>query len=496
MAGITFASPLETVQNSDYISQIPLDMLFKNMSYKQAQFDQDVQNTVHNLQSIDKIQGSFPQDQQRSQELKAQLNSALAELGKGNLNHNNAKTQINNLISQISSEMTPIQIRANQLATIKKERQEASKKGVNYFNPAEDEIMDYHKSEKYDPNKVFNSQSMFLPSTAELMKQIKDNTQPDEKTVYDSVNHQWVTTKTYDPDKLAQTAKNIIGSNSDLQKFYNHQREKGLKNNEWDQPEYSTGYDKYKRIVEEANQNPSLDNAVVLAYAKSELNKEDPNNRYQNYYNQFLDKKINDLIYPLVSQQETERKLDEIHKMQIQSKLDIQEVRAKVRAELGLTSNASDKDVQDALVKKQHREAGTDLTFVEAEKTLEKIKAGNTTDADVQKLKYYEEPNVADPTKMDKKQGMIVKVSGPSGTSSGRVVVIPKHTKGEYDDYKVDGTDRYDYNKLKRAGLIKNEFSDVNSIIAVTNETASKIKTNTSSTTTTNQNDQLKDLGL
>lgn len=284
MAGITWQAPLSDVKERDYVSQIPLDMLFKNMSYKQAQFDQDVQNTVQNLQSLEQIKGLFPQDQARANELNQQLNNSLQELAKGNLTNNNTKTQINNLISQVTPELSSIQARGAIISRIQKEKEDAMKKGLEYFNPAEDEIVDYAQSGKYDPNKTFNSDAIYLPKIEDVydaaLKAVPEETKIETKDGYVQE------VKFRDQNKLNKAVENILANTPGFNKYIQHQWNKTKPQLDLSTEGIHSAYNKTNNLKRELylNQtNLAALTAKVLNYKKGSQERTEIENKIKNY---------------------------------------------------------------------------------------------------------------------------------------------------------------------------------------------------------------------
>lgn len=165
---------LKDLKDYGYVPQVPLEALFKNLGYKQAKYDQTVQQYKAIEDSFAAIPAYGP-DAAEKQRVIDLANKEIAKFASAPLDDPNVRVKLNNLMGQISQSLGPIAIRGrkyeNDMATLK-DLQEKGKSVPIEFQPSILAANKYYSGDVYDPNVKFTGQVQVAPDLTEKFGKI------------------------------------------------------------------------------------------------------------------------------------------------------------------------------------------------------------------------------------------------------------------------------------------------------------------------------------
>ncbi len=159
---VTFQTDLRDLKDYNYVQQMPLDALFKNLGYKQAKYDQSAQQFKLAADSLWNIPAYGP-DIAKKNELIAQANQELSKFAGSDLSDPTVNSQLMGYIGQVASspDLVGIAARGNFIQQAEAKRKDLTKDG-SYINP-EDDVLQSPGMQKwlagqegYNPSKRFS----------------------------------------------------------------------------------------------------------------------------------------------------------------------------------------------------------------------------------------------------------------------------------------------------------------------------------------------------
>lgn len=160
---VTFETDLKDLRPQTYTQQLPLDEMFRGLGYKQAEYDQGVQQAKAITQNMANVLRGYGQDEQMAANLKNQLNQ---ELGKMSGLDFSDPANVNKLSSYVSSvanspDVIGIASRTNAIDRFHRTVKDLEAKGQTVspeLQPVYQQMQDYLTTGKYDPKVRFNGE--------------------------------------------------------------------------------------------------------------------------------------------------------------------------------------------------------------------------------------------------------------------------------------------------------------------------------------------------
>lgn len=202
---VTFETDLKDLRPQTYTQQLPLDEMFRGLGYKQAEYDQGVQQAKAITQNMANVLRGYGQDEQMAANLKNQLNQ---ELGKMSGLDFSDPANVNKLSSYVSSvanspDVIGIASRTNAIDRFHRTVKDLESKGQTIspeLQPVYQQMQDYINSGKYDPKVRFNGEVVPDPDFNKLYDHLQKLPFQEKTTVdrYGNVTK----TKSVTPDQV------------------------------------------------------------------------------------------------------------------------------------------------------------------------------------------------------------------------------------------------------------------------------------------------------
>ena len=172
---VNFSTPDPGIIERPYVQQVPLEALFKNMGYKQAKYDQGVQQAKQQVDMLNNI-ASYGQDTEIKHEMFRKLNQELEKFSGANYGDAAVSAQLEGLINNftMTKDIAGMQSRAYALDKMEKEEEAARLKGQEYYNPGLNQARKYYQSGAYKKDVRFSDEGNIAPDFAALTKNILD----------------------------------------------------------------------------------------------------------------------------------------------------------------------------------------------------------------------------------------------------------------------------------------------------------------------------------
>ncbi len=230
-----FQTPDPGIIERPYVQQIPLDALFKNLSYKQEQYDQGLQESKQKVDMLNNI-ASFGNDTAVKNEMFNKLNEELGKLSGSNYADPNVRSQLDGLISSFtnSKDVANMHSRAVTFEKMQKEEEEARLKGKEYYNPGLDEARNYYSSGTYKKDVTFNNTGNIAPDMEKLSESILKMPNVTYKKA-DLVNGRVVKYDVVDGKKASEEFLNLANVDPKLNKYLSYKFNSAYGNPDWKQ---------------------------------------------------------------------------------------------------------------------------------------------------------------------------------------------------------------------------------------------------------------------
>lgn len=183
---VTYATDLRDLKDFDYVPQVPLEALFKNMGYKQQKYDQGFQQTQRTADML-KV-AAYGQDAVRRDEIIKEVNDQLKKFANQDFSDPGVLNQFNSYISEVASnpELVGMQSRANESDRLsaKIEKLTADGKTVisDHNKKAYLDLQDYFSgNQPYNPKKRVSGDVSVDFDFSSLDKEVLDSTKEIEE---------------------------------------------------------------------------------------------------------------------------------------------------------------------------------------------------------------------------------------------------------------------------------------------------------------------------
>lgn len=217
---VTFATDLRDLKDFNYVPQVPLDALFKNMGYKQAKYDQTSTQLQRQTNSL--LVDALGQDVAIRDTLLKQVNDELTKFAGADLTDPAVANQISGFIGKVSQapELLAAQSRHDSYNQMVKEKKDQELKGNIWINEGLEKAIDYYNSGQFDPDVRFRSTGFAAPDLDKSLEAIAKATPEFEK---------WVSTGAYDDhykeksfDTLYKNYMQAFTSDPKLARYYDY----------------------------------------------------------------------------------------------------------------------------------------------------------------------------------------------------------------------------------------------------------------------------------
>lgn len=201
---VNFETPDPGIIERPYVEQIPLEALFKNLSYKQAQYDQGIQQARRTLDTLNNIK-SFGHDTDVKNDMFQRLNQELSKFNGANFGDSNVQMQLDGIVNSFTStkELAGIHARGIALEKMDKEAHDARMKGQEYYNPGYDAALKYYNEGVYSADARFRDEGNIAPDFSKLREDVLKMPQVTyKKSTTDDQGHV-ITYDVVDPEKAA-----------------------------------------------------------------------------------------------------------------------------------------------------------------------------------------------------------------------------------------------------------------------------------------------------
>jgi hypothetical protein len=273
---VTFETDLKDLRPQTYTQQLPLDEMFRGLGYKQAEYDQGVQQAKAITQSAANILRGYGPDQEMAEQLKGQLNDQLKKFSTLSYDNQHSINQLNGFVSSFlnNPHVTGLAARTNKYEAdqkLMKEYQDRGKDVPMFLQPSLVAANKYYSSGKYDPGQRFVGQITTAPDLEKIHKAITDKLVPD----VDEHGNEYI-----DPKRYAKAFQAEVDSNPTLKSYYQSLFNANHSDTNWDEAtdtglnnqyiQYSNLADKYKVQSRAAGLTPAERTQFLQASKEAE----------------------------------------------------------------------------------------------------------------------------------------------------------------------------------------------------------------------------------
>lgn len=228
---VTFETDLKDLRPQTYTQQLPLDEMFRGLGYKQAEYDQGVQQAKAITQSAANILRGYGQDQEMADQLKGQLNEQLKKFSTMNYDDTHAVNQLNSYVSSFlnNPHVVGLAARTNkyeQDQKLMKDYQEKGKEVPTFLQPSLVAANKYYNSGKYDPTTRFVGQITTAPDMEKIHKSITEKLTPD----IDEHGNEYVS-----PERYTKAFKAEVDVNPALKSYFDALHDANNSGTNWDE---------------------------------------------------------------------------------------------------------------------------------------------------------------------------------------------------------------------------------------------------------------------
>lgn len=181
---VTFQTDLKDIHEQPYVQQIPLDAMFRGMGYKQAEWDQGVQQAKGVMQAADNVLRGYGPDEQAASDIKNQLAEQVKSFAGQDFSKPDVLNQFNSYVNGVINSPDVQGIRARTVKKegdlrLLKEYQDKGKEVPLFLQPSIQQANQYESSGKYDPSVRYRGEVTIAPDVKSWLKDIHEKLQPD-----------------------------------------------------------------------------------------------------------------------------------------------------------------------------------------------------------------------------------------------------------------------------------------------------------------------------
>ena len=340
---VTFETDLKDLKNFDYVPQVPLEALFKNLGYKQAKYDQGFQQAQRVADQL-KVK-AYGQDAIRRDAIIKDVNHQLQQFSGADFSDPAVVNKFSSYVNTVASnpELVGMEARASYYDQMKAKRDKITADG-SYLSPSNDPTAAmesyYNGQEPYNPNKRFTGnvykQLDWLKAEDTVANQTEAEEHIDPNKMYDDKYKQ----KTY--ARFKDNWNNFVNKNpeykAELERKFNYENQ-GTDWNNVSALETYQGIGQLKKVqsqygemlnrqgisdTERARIQANIDDAktqeAILTENFKNLN---PSARRSLAYQSYLDENSHKFAIGRVSTSHTDHTLNKAYELGLKADLDL-----------------------------------------------------------------------------------------------------------------------------------------------------------------------------
>lgn len=387
---VTFQTDLRDLKDFNYVQQMPLDALFKNLGYKQAKYDQSAQQFKLAADSLWNIPAYGP-DIAKKNELIAQANQELSKFAGSDLSDPAVNSQLMGYIGQVASspDLVGIAARGNFIQQAEAKRKDLTKDG-SYINP-EDDVLQSPGMQKwlagqegYNPSKRFSGDVYksidWTKFNEDVLKSVPEDEYIDTTGTYDdafkaksygTLKNAWMNSVNINGDKKAALQRRFntatSGTNWDDLNFQQHSYAMSLAKQNQALAKDAMARAKSPSDLERAKQayaKATKDEGEVADF----MQHSDPDARKGLEYNKFIESEAHKFALTRLYTNQTGHKVDELEKANHQANLDRITHAINNAEDIGTLGLVQNTDGSFSIANPNDATISTDQTVINAQK--------------------------------------------------------------------------------------------------------------------------------
>lgn len=337
---------LKDLKDFGYVQQIPLEALFKNMGYKQQQYDQAFQKAQQVVDMVGNIP-SLGQDTQKKQEIMDNVNKELSKFAGQDLREGNVQSSLNGFIGQVlgGKDLQNMAARATKYTQDQKTYRELQKAGKSvpmWMQTSLNQAGEYYGSGVYDPEAKFVGEIQVAPDFTAKHKSLIDQVKPQKEWVFK--DGYWREMEGVSKDRLAGAFYQNYTSDPESKEYYEKLFDATHSKTNWE-TEKEKIYAEHKKNIMTAKMNAAyLGNTADVKKANQDLQELEQAHSSPNASNFFKQTAKNDFLkgqaindasaYSWYSNPEI--KVDEYSKLNAEQSKELTVAKAKELLERGI----------------------------------------------------------------------------------------------------------------------------------------------------------------
>ena len=227
---VTFETNLADLRPQPYVQQLPLDEMFRGLGYKQAEYDQGVQQARAAVQNVANLIRGYGPDEEAAATIKQQLNDNLKQFAGLDYSDPANINKLNTYVSSVANnpEVLGIASRTNKYEADQRRLREYQEKGKEvplFLQPSLLSANKYYSSGQYDPNARFHGDITTAPDMEKIHKAVIDKLQPD----IDAHGNESIT-----PERYAEAFKTEVALHPELRSYFNSLHDSQYGEQNWD----------------------------------------------------------------------------------------------------------------------------------------------------------------------------------------------------------------------------------------------------------------------
>jgi len=243
---------LKDLKDYSYVQQIPLEALFKNMGYKQQQYDQAFQKAQQVVDMVGNIP-SLGQDTQKKQEIMDNVNKELSKFAGQDLREGNVQSSLNGFIGQVlgGKDLQNMAARATKYTQDQKTYRELQKAGKSvpmWMQTSLNQAGKYYGSGVYDPEAKFTGEIQVAPDFTAKHKAMMDGLKPNQQMVLGKDGY-YHFEKGVSDDRVAAEFYHNYQNDPELKEYYDKLFDATNENTPWEQ-HVNTIYDNHAAKIQ------------------------------------------------------------------------------------------------------------------------------------------------------------------------------------------------------------------------------------------------------
>lgn len=346
MGGVNYMSDLKDLKDFGYVQQIPLESLFKNLGYKQQNYNEAFQKAQQVVDMVGNIP-SLGQDTQKKQEIMDNVNKELSKFAGQDLREGNVQSSLNGFIGQVlgGKDLQNMAARATKYTQDQKtyhELQKAGKSVPMWMQTSLNQANQYYGSGVYDPEARFTGEIQVAPDFTAKHKSLIDMVKPQKDWVFK--DGYWHEMEGVSKDRLSNAFYQNYTSDPESREYYDKLFDATYADTNWDM-EKEKIYAEHKKNIMTAKINAAyLGNTADVERANQDLQELEQAHSSANAANFFKQTAKNDFLKGQATNDASayswysnpEIKVDEYSKLNAEQSKELSVAKAKELLERGI----------------------------------------------------------------------------------------------------------------------------------------------------------------